>query len=98
MSDAPEVPAVDAAVDAAVEPAATVEVAADAPAAAANDNSFAQFAVGQSYTGNVVGAKAFGVFVDFKKGTNVLLPRSQLSRGSFERLKRMAETKSKVPT
>ena len=58
-------------------------------------NDFSQFAVGQDYTGNLIGAKNFGVFVNINKGTNVLLPRSQMSRGAYERLKRMAETKSK---
>ena len=58
-------------------------------------NDFSQFSVGQDYTGNLVGAKNFGVFVNINKGTNVLLPRSQMTRGAYERLKRMAETKSK---
>ena len=59
------------------------------------NNDFSQFVVGQDYTGNLIGAKNFGVFVNINKGTNVLLPRSQMTRGAYERLKRMAETKSK---
>ena len=86
-----------------VEAAAEVAVAVDAPSSSAaapeapKKDGFAQFEVGQEYSGNVVGAKAFGVFVDIKKGTNVLLPRSQMTRGGFERLKRMADSKSKEP-
>ena len=31
---------------------------------------FSQFSVGQEYTGNLVGAKNFGVFVNINTGTN----------------------------
>ena len=55
---------------------------------------FTQYAVGQEYTGSLVGAKAFGVFVDIS-GINVLLPRSQMTKGNYEKLKRLAEAKSK---
>ena len=56
---------------------------------------FSTYAVGQEYTGSLMGAKAFGVFVDIATGTNVLLPRSQMTKGNYEKLKRLAESKSK---
>lgn len=56
---------------------------------------FAQYAVGQEYSGSLIGAKAFGVFVDIATGTNVLLPRSQMTKGNYEKLKRLADSKSK---
>jgi S1 RNA binding domain len=55
---------------------------------------FSQYAVGQEYSGSLVGAKAFGVFVDIT-GINVLLPRSQMTKGNYEKLKRLADSKSK---
>jgi predicted RNA-binding protein with RPS1 domain len=36
----------------------------------------------------------FGVFVDVSVGTDVLLPRSILSRGNYEKLKKLADSKS----
>jgi len=55
---------------------------------------FSKYAVGQEYEGKLIGAKQFGVFVDISTGTNVLLPRSVMSKGNFEKLKKMAEEKS----
>jgi DNA-directed RNA polymerase subunit E'/Rpb7 len=55
---------------------------------------FSQYAVGQEYSGSLVGAKAFGVFVDIS-GINVLLPRSQMTKGNYEKLKRLSDSKSK---
>jgi predicted RNA-binding protein with RPS1 domain len=54
---------------------------------------FSQFTVGQEFEGKLVSALPFGVFVDVSIGTNVLLPRSMLSKGSYEKLKSMAENK-----
>ena len=116
-------------------PTATATATPTAPTSSTKKDGkmdFSQFSVGQEYTGNLVGAKNFGVFVNINtgtnvttypyqciaiinpahalimlyypnpnpnllptSGTNVLLPRSQMSRGAYERLKRMAETKSK---
>lgn len=56
---------------------------------------FSQYAVGQEYSGSLMGAKAFGVFVDIATGTNVLLPRSQMTKGNYEKLKRLSDSKSK---
>lgn len=56
---------------------------------------FASYAIGQEYSGSLIGAKAFGVFVDIATGTNVLLPRSQMTKGNYEKLKRLADSKSK---
>jgi len=56
---------------------------------------FAKYEVGQEYEGTVLSAKAFGVFVDIENGQNALIPRSQLSRGSYEKLKSMVTDKSK---
>jgi predicted RNA-binding protein with RPS1 domain len=56
---------------------------------------FSTYAVGQEYSGSLIGAKAFGVFVDIATGTNVLLPRSQMTKGNYEKLKRLADSKSK---
>jgi hypothetical protein len=95
----PEAPVEEASVAAAVDAptSSAVPAAEEAAPEAPKKEGFAQFEVGQAYTGSVVGAKTFGVFVDIKKGTNVLLPRSQMTRGGFERLKRMADSKSKAP-
>lgn len=54
---------------------------------------FSELSVGQELEGTLVSALPFGVFVDCAVGTNVLLPRSVLSRNSYERLKTMAENK-----
>jgi predicted RNA-binding protein with RPS1 domain len=56
--------------------------------------NFSTYAVGQEYSGLLMGAKAFGVFVDIATGTNVLLPRSQMTKGNYEKLKRLADSKS----
>jgi len=95
----PEAPVEEASAAAAVDAptSSAVPAAEEAAPEAPKKEGFAQFEVGQAYTGSVVGAKTFGVFVDIKKGTNVLLPRSQMTRGGFERLKRMADSKSKAP-
>lgn len=81
MSDAPE----SATVSAGVSVSKKGEVAVV---------DFSQYAVGQEYSGSLVGAKAFGVFVDIT-GINVLLPRSQMTKGNYEKLKRLADSKSK---
>lgn len=57
-------------------------------------DDFSKYALGQEYEGKLVSAKQFGIFVDISTGTNVLLPRSQLSRGNFEKLKALVEAKS----
>lgn len=57
-------------------------------------DDFSQYKVGQQYEGKVISAKNFGCFVDISKGSNVLVPRSQLSNGNFEKLKKMADDKS----
>ena len=62
--------------------------------ASSGSADFDAFAVGQQFDGNIVSAKKFGVFVDISKGHNALIPRSQLSRGAFEKLKTMAADKS----
>jgi ribosomal protein S1 len=59
----------------------------------ASTTEFTDFAVGQEFDGKLVSALAFGVFVDIDKGTNVLLPRSVLSKGNYEKLKSMVESK-----
>ena len=53
---------------------------------------FSKYQIGQEFEAKLLSAKQFGIFVDI--GTNVLLPRSQLSKGNYEKLKKMAETKS----
>jgi predicted RNA-binding protein with RPS1 domain len=55
------------------------------------------FSVGQEFDGKLVSAKNFGVFVDIGGGVNALLPRSLLSRGSYEKLKNLANAKSVDP-
>ena len=54
---------------------------------------FGKYVVGQKYYGRVVSSKQFGCFVDIGE-TSVLLPRSVLTRGNFEKLTNMATTKS----
>jgi len=73
-----------------------VDSAEDTPAASGNTPvDFSKFAVGQELEGTLLSSKKFGVFVDVGKGVNVLLPRSQMSRTSFEKLQRQVESKSK---
>jgi predicted RNA-binding protein with RPS1 domain len=73
----------------------------DAPEAATpspvaeTSNPFSSLSVGQELEGTCKAAKQFGVFVDVALGTDILLPRSILSRGNFEKLKKLADTKSK---
>ena len=57
-------------------------------------DDFSKQTIGKEYEGKLVSAKQFGIFVDISTGTNVLLPRSQLSRGNFEKLKALVESKS----
>jgi len=64
------------------------------PASKSIKADFSSFAVGQEYEGKLMSAKTFGVFVDISAGYNVLIPRSVLSRSSFEKLKQMATDKS----
>jgi ribosomal protein S1 len=59
-----------------------------------DSGDFTKFAVGQEYEGTAIKAMPFGVFVDISEGTNVLLPRSVLSKGSYEKLKSMVENKN----
>jgi len=54
---------------------------------------FGKYVVGQKYYGRVVSSKQFGCFVDIGE-TSILLPRSVLTRGNFEKLTNMATTKS----
>lgn len=56
-----------------------------------DSTDFSDFAVGQEYQGKLIKAMPFGIFVDISKGTNVLLPRSVLSKGTYEKLKSKAE-------
>eukprot|EP00596_Hydrurales_sp_CCMP1899_P000474 CAMPEP_0119039820 /NCGR_PEP_ID=MMETSP1177-20130426/9488_1 /TAXON_ID=2985 /ORGANISM="Ochromonas sp, Strain CCMP1899" /LENGTH=553 /DNA_ID=CAMNT_0007004159 /DNA_START=179 /DNA_END=1840 /DNA_ORIENTATION=- len=77
------------------ETAESVEVPSSSSGKKADVVDFAQYAIGQEYSGSLIGAKAFGVFVDIATGTNVLLPRSQMTKGNYEKLKRLADSKSK---
>jgi ribosomal protein S1 len=56
-----------------------------------DSTDFAEFEVGQEYEGKLIKAMPFGIFVDISKGTNVLLPRSVLSKGTYEKLKAKAD-------
>ena len=49
---------------------------------------------GQEHEGSLISAKNFGVFVGIANGVNVLLPRSLLSKGSYDKLKKLVEAKS----
>jgi len=55
---------------------------------------FSSFAIGQGYEGTIISAKNFGIFVDINKGFNVLLPKSQLGRGNYEKLAGLAKANS----
>lgn len=57
-------------------------------------DAFANYAVGQEHEGIVTSAKPFGVFVSIAENARVLLPRSKMSKGSFEKLKAMQKAKS----
>ncbi len=54
---------------------------------------FASLKIGQEFNGKLVSALPFGVFVDIDQGTNVLLPRSALSKGNYEKFKSMVDAK-----
>ena len=68
---------------------------ADTPTDVQTTNPFADLSVGQELEGFCKTAKQFGIFVDCSIGTDVLLPRSILSRGNYEKLKKLADSKSK---
>lgn len=55
------------------------------------------FSEGQKLEGKLLSVKAFGAFVEVPGGANVLLPRSVISRGSYSKLTKMAESKSTDP-
>lgn len=57
-------------------------------------DGFQKYEVGQQYEGIVASVKPFGLFVDIAEGAKVLLPRSKMSKGAFERLKAMCVAKS----
>ena len=56
------------------------------------DVQFSAYQVGQKHSGRVISTKQFGVFVDIGE-TSVLVPRSVLSRGNFEKLGSLATSK-----
>jgi predicted RNA-binding protein with RPS1 domain len=58
-------------------------------------NDFSMYSIGQEYEGTLLSAKNFGLFVDISTGTNVLLPRSLMTSKSYDKLKKLVETKSK---
>ena len=72
------------------------ETVSEEPVAEEPLTGFAAFGVGQNFEGKVVNAKQFGVFVDIGKGQNALIPRSTMTRGSYEKLKGLVKTESKV--
>lgn len=56
---------------------------------------FSQYVVGQEYDATLLSSKPFGLFAGLPTGTNVLLPRSVLTKTQYEKLKRMVDVKSK---
>lgn len=82
----------DTTIEASTEASDTSEEAA--PAAPVVEG-FAKFEIGQEYEAKVISAKQFGIFVEVDGGQNILIPRSQLTRGSYEKLKTLATDKSK---
>jgi len=58
---------------------------------------FSKYAVGQEYEGKAISAKQFGIFVDISTGTNVLIPRSLLSKNNYDKLKALVDAKSLEP-
>jgi len=58
---------------------------------------FSTYAVGQEYQGKAIAAKQFGIFVDISTGTNVLIPRSLLSKNNYDKLKALVDAKSIEP-
>jgi predicted RNA-binding protein with RPS1 domain len=71
----------------------SAEAAPAAPAAPA-DKDFSSYVLGKEYEGKALSAKAFGIFVDIGTATNVLVPRSALSRNGYEKLKLLVDNKS----
>jgi ribosomal protein S1 len=82
--------------------AADTETATEIPASntpkkyISKDRDVSRFVEGQQYEGTLVAAKVFGVFVKVE-GTDVLLPKSVLSRSAFDKLKNLVESKSTKP-
>lgn len=66
--------------------------ASDTPPSGTADLS--TLTVGQQLSGKVVGAKTFGVFIESDNGLRVLLPKSQLTRGTMNKLTEMSKAKS----
>lgn len=56
---------------------------------------YTQYSAGQSYDATVLSAKAFGIFASIAGGPSVLIPRSVVSKGAYEKLKAMSEKSSK---
>eukprot|EP00981_Chlorochromonas_danica_P012188 scaffold4610_cov180-Ochromonas_danica.AAC.5 len=55
---------------------------------------FSVYSPGQEHEGTIMNVQPFGVFVRISNGPDVLLPRSQLNKNSYERLKKLFEEKS----
>lgn len=68
------------------------EVGESTPSAVSD--GFEKYAVGQEHDGIVVSSKPFGLFVSIAEGVKVLLPRSKMTKGAYEKLKAMGKAKS----
>jgi ribosomal protein S1 len=58
------------------------------------ENDYSKYFVGQELEGTAVSAKAFGIFVNIATNTNVLLPKSVLSKSTYDKLKSSVEKKA----
>jgi ribosomal protein S1 len=61
------------------------------------DKDLSKFAVGDKFDGTISAVKQFGVFVKIAPGIDALVPKSTLSKNSFDRLKALGDAKSTEP-
>lgn len=90
MSEETDVPVVEVA----VEGASTELSSSGAKKFVSKERDVSRFSVGEQFDVAVKSAKQFGIFVNIPNGPDVLLPRSVMSKTSFDRLKGLADNKS----
>lgn len=67
----------------------------DAPKKASKEKDYSIYSAGQQLDGTLLSAKQFGIFVKVAQGIDALIPRSTLSRSSYDKLKGLVDAKSK---
>lgn len=67
----------------------------DASKKSSKDKDYSIYSAGQQLEGTLLSAKQFGIFVKLSQGIDALIPRSTLSRSSYDKLKGLVDAKSK---